>query len=118
MLGDNKRPLKIDPGKTEQSIFVGFKPNSNTYLVYIPSQNKIVPSGDVRFDEDREDSLQPSFAISDETEISNDLDSIPSKSTKEKSICADIFSLSNDDFIKAARKNLGNFQRGSEVSRP
>ena len=72
----------------------------------------------MRFDEDREDSLQPSFAISDETEIYNDLDSISSKSTKEKSVSADISSLSNDDFVVATRKNLENFQRGSEASRP
>jgi len=113
-----KDPLKSTPERAEQGIFVGFKPNSNTYLVYIPSQNKIVPSGDVRFDEDREDSLQPSFAISDEIDINNDMDSISSKSTKEKSIPADISSLNNDDFVIAARKNLGNFQRGSEASRP
>jgi hypothetical protein len=112
-----KDPLKSTPERAEQGIFVGFKPNSNTYLVYIPSQNKIVPSGDVRFDEDRVESLEPSFSIADESNSHDNPDNTSMNRKADKYFSEDISSLSNDAFILAARRNLQNFQPGSEVTR-
>jgi hypothetical protein len=112
-----KDPLKSTPERAEQGIFVGFKPNSNTYLVYIPSQNKIVPSGDVRFDEDRVESLELSFAVADESDSHDNSNNTSTNCKAEKYFSEDISSLSNDAFILAARRNLQNFQPGPEVTR-
>ena len=71
----------------------------------------------MRFDEDRVESLEPSFAIADESD-SNDNSNITSTNRKaEKYFSEDISSLSNDAFIMAARRNMRNFQPGPEVTR-
>ena len=114
-----KDPLKSTPERAVQGIFIGFKPNSNTFLVYVPSQNTVVPSGDVRFDEDRVESLEPSFAVADESDSHDNSNNTSTNRKAEKYFSEDISSLSNDAFIIAARRNLQNFQPGpeSEVTR-
>ena len=62
---------KPSPHRAFQGIFVGFQPNSNTYLVYIPNQGKIIDSGDVKFDETRENSQEARFLVA-ETSIPPD----------------------------------------------
>ena len=90
---------KTSPHRAYKGIFVGFQPNSNTYLVYIPSQEKLVASGDVKFDEIRENGQESSFSV---TEASFPPD----------------FSLdgtSDEEFTAAAMRNIADFLLGLQL---
>jgi hypothetical protein len=71
----------------------------------------------VRFDEDRVESLEPSFAVADESDCHDNSNNTSTNRKAEKYFSEDISSLSNDAFILAARRNLQNFQPGPEVTR-
>ena len=86
---------KTSPHRAYQGIFVGFQPNSNTYLVYIPSQENIVASGDVKFDEIRENDQESSFSV---TEASFH---------PEQNVSLD--GTSDEEFIAAAMRNIADF---------
>jgi hypothetical protein len=70
---------KSEVKRAHRGIFIGIQPNSNSYLVYLPNRDKTIASGDVRFDELRENALeiQPQITEEKATEIktmSNKLD--------------------------------------------
>ena len=96
---------KSSAPRAHQGIFIGFKPNSNAYLVYVLSEGKIISSGDVTFDEPRVDSLTPQQPPTESTFS-------PSPPTAPNNLSA----LSNEEFIKAAGRNIQlpdqDFQRG------
>jgi hypothetical protein len=96
---------KSSAPRAHQGIFIGFKPNSNAYLVYALSEGKIISSGDVTFDEPRVDSLTPQQPP---TEVTFS----PPPPTATHNLSA----LSNEEFIKAAGRNIQlpeqDFQRG------
>jgi hypothetical protein len=52
------RTVKDSRARSTQGIFVGFAPNSNTPVVYLPTEGKFVNSGHVSFRELAEDALQ------------------------------------------------------------
>ena len=102
---------KSAPHRAHQGIFIGYKPNSNTPSVFVPSLNSIIDSGDVRFDEQRRESLQPSTSTS-ESSIHY------SPTAHDHSASASLISLSqlnDEDFITAATGNIRDFQYGSET---
>ena len=51
------RTLKDSRPRSTQGIFVGYAPNSNTPVAYLPTENKFVPSGHISFIELAEDAL-------------------------------------------------------------
>ena len=97
---------KTSPHRAYQVIFVGFQPNSNTYLVYIPSQEKLVASGDVKFDEIRENGQESSFSV---TEASFPSDINP----PEQSVSLD--GASDEEFMAAAMRNIADFLLGLQL---
>jgi hypothetical protein len=97
---------KTSPHRAFQGIFVGFQPNSNTYLVYLPSQGKIVASGDVRFDEARDHSQEASFSA---TEISQP----PDMNLTAQNIS--LAGTSDEEFFAAAMRNIGDFLWGLQL---
>ena len=102
---------KSAPQRAHQGIFIGYKPNSNTPSVFVPSLNSIIDSGDVRFDEQRRESLQPSISTS-ESNIHN----LPTVHDQSASIPPTPLSqLNNEDFITMATRNIRDFQCGSET---
>ena len=97
---------KTSPHRAFQGIFVGFQPNSNTYLVYLPSQGKIVASGDVRFDEARDHSQEASFSA---TEISQP----PDMNLTAQNIS--LAGTSDEEFFASAMRNIGDFLWGLQL---
>ena len=69
---------KSEVKRAHRGIFIGIQPNSNSYLVYLPHRDKIIASGDVRFDELRENALEIQPQITEEkatdTETMSNLD--------------------------------------------
>ena len=110
------------PHRAYQGIFVGYRSNSNTPLVYVPSQDKVFASGDVHFDEHRQESLLPSVSTSeryhqDDSEPSLDPHTKLSKPKHFESPTDQTEPLTNtndDQFIETAAKNIQNFHFGSE----
>jgi hypothetical protein len=96
---------KSSAPRAHQGIFIGFKPNSNAYLVYVLSEGKIISSGDVTFDEPRVDSLTPQQPPTES-----------SFSPPPPIAPLNLSALSNEEFIKAAGPNIQlpeqDFQRG------
>jgi hypothetical protein len=69
---------KSEVKRAHRGIFIGIQPNSNSYLVFLPHRDKIIASGDVRFDELRENALELQPQMTEEkandTETMSNLD--------------------------------------------
>jgi hypothetical protein len=104
---------KSAPHRAYQGIFIGYKPNSNTPSVFVPSLHRIIYSGDVKFDEQRQESLQPSFSTSESASntpsTSNLANYTPTAFTQSLS------QLNDEDFVTAASRNIRDFHYGSET---
>ena len=95
---------KSESARGYRGIFIGFKPNSNAWLVYVPSRNKTMSSQDVRFDETHEDGLatkpittenDSAFPQVSDTSISNNAQSISD--------------LGDDAWMERAMRNIADF---------
>jgi hypothetical protein len=74
--------------------------------VYIPSQEKLVASGDVKFDEIRENGQESSFSV---TEASFP----PDFNTPEQKVSLD--GTSDEEFTAAAMRNIADFLLGLQL---
>ena len=74
--------------------------------MYIPSQEKLVASGDVKFDEIRESDQESSFSV---TEASFPSDIKP----PEQSVSLD--GASDEEFMAAAMRNIADFLLGLQL---
>ena len=63
--------VKYSRPRSTQGIFVGYAPNSNTPVIYLPTEGKFVNSGHVSFRELAEDALEVQ-ALPDEQQWSED----------------------------------------------
>jgi hypothetical protein len=104
---------KSAPHRAHQGIFIGYKPNSNTPSVFVPSLNSIIDSGDVRFDEQRQESLQPSFSTSELT--SNDHSAPQATDHSTSTTGKSLSQLNDEDFVAEATRNIRDFRLGSET---
>jgi hypothetical protein len=98
---------KSESARGYRGIFVGFKPNSNAWLVYVPSRNKTMSSQDVRFDETREDGLAVEPIV-----MENDSQPSPSPQVRDSSIpnnAQSINDLGDDAWMEQAMRNIADF---------
>jgi hypothetical protein len=104
---------KSAPHRAHQGIFIGYKHNSNTPSVFVPSLNSIIDSGDVQFDEQRQESLQPSFSTSES--IFNDLSTPHAIEHSTSTTGKPLSQLNDEDFVAEATRNIRDFRLGSET---
>ena len=104
---------KSAPHRAHQGIFIGYKHNSNTPSVFVPSLNSIIDSGDVQFDEQRQESLQPSFSTSES--ISNYLSTPQAIEHSTSTTGKPLSQLNDEDFVAEATRNIRDFRLGSET---
>ena len=113
---------KSAPHRAHQGIFIGYRSNSNTPLVYVPSQDKIIASGDVHFDEHRQESLLPSVSTSERYHQDNSEPPLDAHSKLPQSNHFEshtdqnepLTNMTDDQFIETAARNIQNFHFGSE----
>ena len=104
---------KSAPHRAYQGIFIGYRPNSNTPSVFVPSLYRIIHSGDVKFDEQRQESLQPSFSTSEFSSNAPTTSHLPTKTSATSP--QPLSELNDEDFVNVASKNIQDFHCGSET---
>jgi hypothetical protein len=90
-----------------RGIFIGFNPNSNAWLVYVPSRNKTMTSQDVKFDETCEDGLAVEPIV-----MENDSQPSPPPQVRDSSIpnnAQSINDLGDDAWMEQAMRNIADF---------